>query len=75
MFEEYVNLERIKLDKKEYGKIAYIINSKSMKKGRNTIYLNDYIYRFYWYNYNNWKIYDKILNEIEGEDNLWQEKQ
>ena len=75
MFEEYVNLERIKLDKKEYGKIAHIINSKSMKKGRNTIYLNDYIYRIYWYNYDNWKIYDKILNEIEGEDNLWQEKQ
>ena len=58
------NLEKITIDKIEYAKLAHIINSKRMKKGRNTIYSDNYIYYIMWIGFDNWDIYG--VKSIEG---------
>ena len=53
------------LEKQEYAKIAHIINSKKMKKGKNIVYSDLYIYDVYWNKFDDWIIYN--MKNIEGD--------
>lgn len=56
---EFYSLTTIFLEYNEYAQIAHIINSRKMKKGKNTIYSDNFVYKVYWNKFDNWKIYDK----------------
>ena len=55
----YNMYKEIKLEKQEYAQIAHIINSKHMKKGRNLVFSDTFIYKVYWIKYDEWIIYGK----------------
>jgi len=70
--EEYYILGNISLENREYAQVAYIINSRKMLKGKNIIYSDIYVYKVFWMEFDNWKIYDKV--DIEESRDLYDKR-